>query len=661
MAENQIFLSPGGGIVTGTSHNYVRGTVFRVSQRVRITGVFLQSNIKGNTALIKIWRASDRTILASADVIPQSTITMVPISVVLEPNTDYVISAYAPELRYDESPTTSAFTKTGPDGTVFNGTKVVVGSSSGDIYPDATAFGSGFLAFYLNYKLNSNPTISVTNNNQVVSAVAGRKTITLSGTVSDEDNDTVTISATINGKTKTKSVANTSTSKAWSLTWDVVNDNIAQGTYTNIVVTADDGYGGVNTATYTGTVTVDRTNPVITITGVTNGATYQNPVTPTFSATDSGGSGLASITATLNGASYTSGTPITTSGTKTLVVTATDNAGNQVQQTVNFTINKAPTVTLTTADNQTLSEGTALSIQGSASEVDNGNVITVKYKINNGTERALHSTVSDGSSPISFAKNLTFQGDRLYDGTTDVSGPLAEGTTHTLSVWAIDDQGGTSAVVTRSFMVRYNKGPTITVDPYTATQTGLIEPDTVTLSGSASDPDGNTFTVKGKLNSGAEQTLLNGVSSGNWTFSFPVSSLQAGSNTVTITATDQFGKATIKTFSVNKTEQKTPLTKGVARYDVIPPLGTAKEILAWLKRQKGDLIVDVAASFVDAGQPEQYIAATKSSVDLTTEIAEDEFVVSVATAKPDIVFKQTFTRADANSTQAATSLVGVIE
>lgn len=325
-------------------------------------------------------------------------------------------------------------------------------------------------------------------------------------------------------------------------------------------------------------------------------------------------------------------------------------------------LNSAPSVNLASpSNNQILSEGTALSIQGSASEVDNGNVITVKYKINNGTERALHSTVSDGSSPISFAKNLTFQGDRLYDGTTDVSGPLAEGTTHTLSVWAIDDQGGTSAIVTRSFTVQYNKGPTITVDPYTATQTGLIEPDTVTLSGSASDPDGNTFTVKGKLNSGAEQTLLNGVSSGNWTFSFPVSSLQAGSNTVTITATDQFGKATIKTFSVNKTEQKTPLTKGVARYDVIPPLGTAKTILAWLKRQKGDLIVDVAASFVDAGQPEQYIAATKSSVDLTTEIAEDEFVVSVATAKPDIVFKQTFTRADANSTQAATSLVGVIE
>lgn len=324
-------------------------------------------------------------------------------------------------------------------------------------------------------------------------------------------------------------------------------------------------------------------------------------------------------------------------------------------------VNNPPTLSLTSpANNLVLSEGNVFNIQGSASDVDNGNVVTVKYKINNGTERALYSSVSDGSSPINFSKALTFSGDRLYDGATDVSGSLAEGTTHTLSVWAVDDQGGTSAVVTRSFTVHINLSPIITVNSYTPTQNGLIEPDTITLSGSASDPDGNTITVTGKINGGTQQTLLSGVTNGTWTYTFPISSLQTGDNTVTITATDQFGKATIKTFNLNKSEQKTPLLKSVARYKVIPPLGSAKEILAWLKREKGDLVVNAEASFVDAGQPESYIVATKSSVDLTTEIAEDEFVISVATAKPDIVFKQTFTRTDTNSTQAATSLVGVI-
>jgi hypothetical protein len=241
-----------------------------------------------------------------------------------------------------------------------------------------------------------------------------------------------------------------------------------------------------------------------------------------------------------------------------------------------------------------------------------------------------------------------------------VSGSLAEGVNHTLSVWAVDNQGGQSNVLTRSFTVHHNRGAIITVDPYTPTQTGLIEPDMITLSGSAFDPDNNTITVTGKINDGTEQVLLSGVISGNWTFSFPVSSLNTGDNTVTIKATDQFGKETLKTLKIKKTEQKTPLLQSVARYKIIPPLGTAKEILAWLKREKGDLAVETEASFTDAGQPEIYVPATKSSVDLSHDIAEDEFVVSVDTAKPEIVLKQTFTRTDTNSTQAATSLVGVI-
>jgi hypothetical protein len=326
-----------------------------------------------------------------------------------------------------------------------------------------------------------------------------------------------------------------------------------------------------------------------------------------------------------------------------------------------WTTNQNPTITLTSpGDNQTLSEGNQFLVEGSVSDVDYGDVITIKYKINNGTERALYSAVSDGSNPINFSKALIFSGDRLYDGAVDVSGSLAEGVNHTLSVWAVDNQGGQSVLLTRTFTVHHNQGAIITVDPYTPTQAGLIEPDMITLSGSAFDPDNNTITVTGKINNATEEVLLSAVTSGNWTFSFPVSSLKTGDNTITIKATDQFGKETLKTFKINKTEQKTPLLKSVARYKIIPPLGTAKEILAWLKREKGDLDVETEASFTDARQPETYVPAVKSSVDLSHDIAEDEFVVSVDTAKPEIVLKQTFTRTDTNSTQAATSLVGVI-
>ncbi|MDN4093586.1 Ig-like domain-containing protein [Brevibacillus agri] len=549
--------------------------------------------------------------------------------------------------------------------------------------------------------LNAKPSIALTSptNNQVVSNVSGRRTITISGTVADANSNTVTISATINGKTKTTSVAATPTAKSWSLTWDVVTDNIAQGTYTNIVVTADDGQGGTATATYTGTITVDKTSPDITISGVANGATYQNSVTPTFSATDSGGSGLASVTATLDGAAYTSGTAITASGSHTLVVTATDNAGNQAQQTVTFSVNKAPTIDLiqpsenllgtdgncentskftytggtaaldstrktqgnnsikltktstgttvstqssrstypavgecyiaiadvylensasglyiasvasgvgikskyvtgqltgfvlsttgvfipvirafevtsvsspgvsdfypqiyhsgtsghlfnvdsfrvfkitkaqydalpTNVDlataqsiaaqypyvdpntNQTLQEGSTFNVQGSASDVDSGNVVTIKYKINNGTTRALSSGVSDGSSPISFAKTLTYHDKRIWDGTTDITGvDLAENTNHTLTVWAEDDQGGISNQETRTFTVIWNRPPMISG---TDTDLGTINtPPTVSYS--VTEPEGNTFTITEYLN-GVQKNTFSGVDGQTYSF-----------------------------------------------------------------------------------------------------------------------------------------------
>ncbi|WP_429845596.1 hypothetical protein, partial [Brevibacillus sp. FIR094] len=323
--------------------------------------------------------------------------------------------------------------------------------------------------------------------------------------------------------------------------------------------------------------------------------------------------------------------------------------------------NTKPALSLTTENNLVLTEGNIFSVQGSATDIDNGNVVTVKYQINSSTARAAHSGVSNGSAPISFSRPLTYRGGRLYDGAIDVSGLLAEGTTHTLSVWAEDDQGGKSDILTRSFTVRHNKPPVLTVNAFTPVQSGLIPPDTITLSGSVSEPDGNTVTVKGKLNSGSEKTLLSGVSTGSWSFPFKVSELQAGTNILTITATDQFGSSSVKTFSINNSVVQTPLKKAVARYKIIPPRGSAKEILAWLKREKGDLVVDGEASFVDAGQPEQYVSMSKNSIDLTSSISEDELLSTVATAKSNLTFKLTFSRSNTNSTQAATMMVGVIE
>ena len=113
--------------------------------------------------------------------------------------------------------------------------------------------------------------------------------------------------------------------------------------------------------------------------------------------------------------------------------------------------NNPPTLTLTSpADNQTLSEGSALDVIGAASDADNGNTVTIKMKVDSGQEFVVGSGTSDGTTPIPFTKSLTYAGGFLKDGTSIVSGRLSSGA-HTLAVWAEDNQGGISSRVTRTF------------------------------------------------------------------------------------------------------------------------------------------------------------------------------------------------------------------
>ncbi len=85
---------------------------------------------------------------------------------------------------------------------------------------------------------------------------------------------------------------------------------------------------------------IDTTKPQISIAGVSDGlVTRQVPVVPTFSATDAH---ALSATATLDGAEFTSGVPVSAEGDHTLVVTATDSAGNTNTKTVSFVIDLTP-------------------------------------------------------------------------------------------------------------------------------------------------------------------------------------------------------------------------------------------------------------------------------------------------------------------------------
>ena len=110
-----------------------------------------------------------------------------------------------------------------------------------------------------------------------------------------------------------------------------------------LVVTAVDQAG--TQANLTLAFTIDRTPPVIAVTGVTQGGSYNVPTTPVVTVTDLH---PGSQTLTLDGQSFTSGTAVSQEGDHTLAVTATDQAGNHASLSIAFTLDKtAPVIAVT--------------------------------------------------------------------------------------------------------------------------------------------------------------------------------------------------------------------------------------------------------------------------------------------------------------------------
>ncbi|MGG0797397.1 hypothetical protein ABE137_25975, partial [Brevibacillus laterosporus] len=193
---------------------------------------------------------------------------------------------------------------------------------------------------------------------------------------------------------------------------------------------------------------------------------------------------------------------------------------------------------------------------GTASDTDKDNVVTIKYRINNGTTRALQSGVSNGSTPISFAKTLTFRAKRLYDGTTDLTGSdLAENTDHTLTIWAEDDQGGKSTEITRKFRVVHNRPPVINGQNVDLGVLSAIPSKTYTVT----EPEGDAFTITEKINGKVIRTFA-GTDGKENTATIPFDtwlrlSLTAV-HTLTIEATDSKGMTSTRSYTFRRSADK---------------------------------------------------------------------------------------------------------
>lgn len=125
-------------------------------------------------------------------------------------------------------------------------------------YPENGVHSDGY--WYVKKATNNLfPVLSVDNSDITINQSATK--VILSGTVSDSDGDSVTITATLAGVTKSTNVTG---SGAWHLDWSI--GDVPEGVYTGISITGNDGNEGIDTITYTGTIIVDKTAPVITVT-----------------------------------------------------------------------------------------------------------------------------------------------------------------------------------------------------------------------------------------------------------------------------------------------------------------------------------------------------------------------------------------------------------
>lgn len=215
-------------------------------------------------------------------------------------------------------------------------------------------------------------------------------------------------------------------------------------------------------------------------------------------------------------------------------------------------LNKQPVVTLDTPDNQSLTELATLRISGNTLDEDADNVVTTKYQINNGPIRNLQSGLSDGVTPILFARNLNYRNKRIWDGATDVTGvDLAENIDHVLTVWAVDDHGGKSPDQTRKFRVVWNRPPVISDQDRNL---GIMEvPPEVAYS--VTDPENNPFTVTEKIN-GQEIRSYAGVADRQENLTIPKDKwlrLEPGvQHTLTIEATDNQGMTSTRTYTLTR-------------------------------------------------------------------------------------------------------------
>jgi hypothetical protein len=253
------------------------------------------------------------------------------------------------------------------------------------------------------------------------------------------------------------------------------------------------------------TFTIDKTAP--TVTGVTNGKSYNTDRTVTFS----------EGTATLNGTAFISGTTITTEDDYTLIVT--DTAGNSIN--IDFTIDKTnPEVTGVTEGGLYKTDKTITFNEGTAKL--NGNTFTSGSTVNTeGSHTLIVTDSATNSTTINFSIDKTAPtvtgviNDTSYN--TDLTVSFIEGTA-TLNGTAFVSGTTISTEDDYTLVVTDTAGNSINID-FTidktnpevtgVTEGGLYKTDkTITFNEGTALLDGNPFTSGSSIRTEGSHTLI---------------------------------------------------------------------------------------------------------------------------------------------------------
>jgi hypothetical protein len=275
------------------------------------------------------------------------------------------------------------------------------------------------------------------------------------------------------------------------------------------------------------TIILDPTPPAVTITGPTGAGTYASSANSvTLSGVASDNRGVATITwsnvttGTLNQAATVSGPPASVTwvtaaiplglGTNTINVQATDEAGNSIQDTIQVTYDTASpgiTITVPTSASETTTLAASVALGGTAFDAVGLQVVTW-LNAATGASGTASGTATWSTPAISLSLGA-----------------------NVLTVLAVDNAGNTQT----DTITVYRDGaiPSVAISSPTSDPTLSTPSASIALGGTASDDVQVALVTWSRAPGG-----LTGSATGTGTWSIASIPLVAGTNTITVTATD---------------------------------------------------------------------------------------------------------------------------